>query len=88
MSTLANPNLLRELKKYGKTEIESCFNCGNCTAICPLSTENNTFPRRVIRYAGREASASPATGSLREHRREQEALVLEALSGGKESEKS
>ena len=51
MSIRANPNLLHELKKYGKADIESCFNCGNCTAICPLSTEEDTFPRRVIRYA-------------------------------------
>lgn len=51
MSTRADPNLLQELKKYGKADIESCFNCGNCTAICPLSTEKETFPRRIIRYA-------------------------------------
>lgn len=51
MSYRADPNLLTELKKYGDAEIESCFNCGNCTAICPLSTDDNTFPRRVIRYA-------------------------------------
>ena len=51
MSTRADPTLLHEIKKYGKAEVESCFNCGNCTAICPLSTEEDTFPRRVIRYA-------------------------------------
>lgn len=51
MAYRANPNLLLELKKYGEINIESCFNCGNCTAICPLSTEEDTFPRRIIRYA-------------------------------------
>jgi len=51
MSNRANPNLLLELKKYGDVKIESCFNCGNCTAICPLSTETDNFPRRTIRFA-------------------------------------
>jgi 2-oxoglutarate dehydrogenase E1 component len=32
-------------------------------------------------YVGRDASASPATGSLRVHRREQEELVMAALEG-------
>lgn len=51
MSYRADPQLLLELKKYGDVNIESCFNCGNCTAICPLSTEDENFPRRVIRFA-------------------------------------
>jgi ferredoxin len=50
MSHRVNPHFLDELKKYGNVNIESCFNCGNCTAVCPLSTENDNFPRRMIRY--------------------------------------
>jgi 2-oxoglutarate dehydrogenase E1 component len=37
---------------------------------------------RALRYAGREASASPAPGSLKVHQVEQEALLREALEGG------
>jgi ferredoxin len=51
MSHRADPQFLSDLKKYGTVNIESCFNCGNCTAVCPLSTENDNFPRRMIRYA-------------------------------------
>ena len=51
MSYRADPTFLDELKKYGPVEIEACFNCGNCTAICPLSTETDNFPRRAIRFA-------------------------------------
>lgn len=51
MSYRADPDLLLEIQKYGAANIEACFNCGNCTAICPLSTEDETFPRRVIRLA-------------------------------------
>jgi ferredoxin len=50
MSHRVDPNLLVELKKYGDINVEACFNCGTCTAICPLSTEDGSFPRRMIRY--------------------------------------
>jgi 2-oxoglutarate dehydrogenase E1 component len=33
----------------------------------------------VVRYAGRESSASPATGLLRDHQAEQAQLIDEAL---------
>jgi ferredoxin len=49
MNNRADPNLLVELKEYGEAEIESCFNCGNCTAICPLATDETPFPRNNIR---------------------------------------
>ncbi len=43
------------------------------------------FPERRLRYAGRPASASPATGSHRVHEQEQAALVREALTGAPET---
>jgi heterodisulfide reductase subunit C len=46
-----NPNLLTEFRKVGAFDISACFNCGNCTAICPLSKEGEEFPRKMIRYA-------------------------------------
>ncbi len=46
-----NPNFLKEVKKYGAFDISKCFNCGNCTAICPLSAQDASFPRKMIRYA-------------------------------------
>jgi ferredoxin len=51
MASRADPNLLQDLKKFGGVNIESCFNCGNCTAICPLSSDGESFPRKMIRYA-------------------------------------
>ena len=46
-----DPTLLHELKEYGAVGIEKCFNCGNCTAICPLASDEYAFPRSVIRRA-------------------------------------
>lgn len=51
MSTRVDPTLLAELKDYGAVGIEKCFNCGNCTAICPLANDDYSFPRSVIRRA-------------------------------------
>ena len=49
---VADPNLIKEIKTHSTKDfnITACFNCGNCTAICPLSTEENQFPRSMIRY--------------------------------------
>jgi len=49
MSTRIDTTLLSELKEYGAINPEACINCGNCTAICPLTTSEHPFPRRTIR---------------------------------------
>ncbi|MEJ2555045.1 MAG: 4Fe-4S dicluster domain-containing protein [Anaerolineae bacterium] len=49
MSNRIDTGLLLELKEYGNINVEACFNCGNCTAICPLSTDETPFPRNNIR---------------------------------------
>jgi ferredoxin len=51
MSQKVNPRLIEEIRKFGAFDITACFNCGNCTAVCPLSMEDAAFPRRLIRYA-------------------------------------
>lgn len=51
MSTTVNPELLPQLQRFGAVEVNACFSCGNCTAICPLVDEDATFPRRFIRLA-------------------------------------
>jgi len=49
MSTRIDPTLMHELKEFGAVGIEKCFNCGNCTAICPLASDDYSFPRNMIR---------------------------------------
>lgn len=51
MSTRVDPHLLWELKEYGAVGIEKCFNCGSCTAVCSMSSNEAQFPRRIIRMA-------------------------------------
>jgi quinone-modifying oxidoreductase, subunit QmoC len=50
MPTQINPDLITDLKKFGLSDAAECFNCGNCTAVCALSSESTPFPRKVIRY--------------------------------------
>ena len=50
MSSEVNPELLLNLKQFGVEDAATCFNCGNCTAVCSLSSEAAPFPRKVIRY--------------------------------------
>jgi quinone-modifying oxidoreductase, subunit QmoC len=51
MSIKVDPNLIKDLKHFGLKDASKCYHCGNCTAICPLSTPENPFPRRLVRYA-------------------------------------
>jgi ferredoxin len=49
MNHRVDPSFLSELQQYGAVDIEKCFNCGNCTAVCPLSSDETPFPRNSIR---------------------------------------
>lgn len=46
-----NPYFGEELKKYGAFDFNACYNCGNCTAVCSLSTEDDSFPREMVRLS-------------------------------------
>lgn len=51
MTNKVDPNLMKDLKAFGLKDANKCYNCGNCTAVCPLSTPDNAFPRRMVRFA-------------------------------------
>lgn len=46
-----NPAFGKELKKFGAYDFSACYNCGNCTAVCSLSTEGDSFPREMVRLS-------------------------------------
>jgi quinone-modifying oxidoreductase, subunit QmoC len=50
MSAKIDPNLMKDLEAFGLKDAKKCYHCGNCTAICPLSTPENQFPRKFVRY--------------------------------------
>jgi quinone-modifying oxidoreductase, subunit QmoC len=51
MTRRVDPQLMRELKEYGAVGVEKCINCGNCTAVCSLSSTDDRFPRYMLRLA-------------------------------------
>ena len=50
MPNSIDPDLIPKIQKFGLADAAECFNCGNCTAVCTLSSEAVPFPRKVIRY--------------------------------------
>ena len=74
--------LARELAPYGNAELVWCQeepeNAGAWTFV-DRRLEKALGGGRRPRYVGREAAASPATGSARAHAAQQTALVAEAL---------
>ncbi len=79
-------SLMVEIAKYGEAEVVWCQeepeNMGAWTFVAPrieqVLTELDGAARRP-RYVGRAAAASPATGFLVLHQREQRALIDDAL---------
>lgn len=50
MSTRIDPDVRREVARFGAEDVDQCINCGNCTAVCSLSQGDTLFPRKTIRY--------------------------------------
>jgi quinone-modifying oxidoreductase subunit QmoC len=46
----ANPRLVEELESYGAQDVNKCYHCGNCSAVCPFSQGPFLFPRKSMRY--------------------------------------
>jgi len=46
--TRVNLDLHDELKAFGAKDLDLCYNCGNCTAVCSLADEGSSFPRRIM----------------------------------------
>ena len=59
---------------------EETRNRGAWSYMSPILRD--AFPGRELRYVGRAPSASPATGSMRVHREEQEKIINQAFEGG------
>ncbi len=51
MTSTVDIDLFDDLQRFGAADVTACFSCGTCTATCPLTDNDGTFPRRIIRYA-------------------------------------
>jgi ferredoxin len=50
MATI-DPKFGEALKDYGAVNFNACYNCGTCTAVCSLSTPEDSFPREMVRLS-------------------------------------
>lgn len=50
MATLIQPDLgwKRQILGLDAHDLSVCYQCGTCTAVCPLSTGDNPFPRKEM----------------------------------------
>lgn len=48
MTSRVDPKVKEEVQRFGARDLSLCFNCGTCTATCPLSAEGPSFPRKII----------------------------------------
>ncbi len=51
MMKRVDPELIEEIKRLGAFDVEACYSCGNCSAMCPLCDGEVSFPRKMIRYS-------------------------------------
>jgi quinone-modifying oxidoreductase subunit QmoC len=45
-------DFIRYLKTAGGDTMKKCYQCATCSVVCPLSTEENPFPRQEMIFAG------------------------------------
>jgi ferredoxin len=44
-----DPKFGEALKEFGAVNFNACYNCGTCSAVCSLSTPEDSFPRDMVR---------------------------------------
>jgi ferredoxin len=49
MAIRVNPKLVTEIAKYGAEDVQKCYHCGNCSAVCLHADEAFNFPRKPMR---------------------------------------
>ncbi len=43
-------NFIRRIEEISDEEISACYQCGKCSAGCPMAEEMEVLPHQVIRY--------------------------------------
>jgi len=49
MAIRVNPKLIEDLTSFGAADVNMCYHCGDCSAVCVHSDELYRFPRKSMR---------------------------------------
>jgi quinone-modifying oxidoreductase subunit QmoC len=49
--TTADPELVRRLLVFGGDDLNMCYQCGTCSVVCPLTPDDQAFPRKEMLWA-------------------------------------
>ena len=65
-ATASTSACIAEIRRFGAADMSACFNCGTCTAICPLSENDGDVPAAddPLRPAGHEGRAALEQGAV------------------------
>ncbi len=49
MPIRVNPTFIDDLDRYGAEDVQLCYQCGDCSTVCPHADEVYKFPRKSMR---------------------------------------
>jgi len=49
MAIRVNPSYIDVLDKFGAEDVQLCYQCGDCSTVCPHADEIHKFPRKSMR---------------------------------------
>jgi len=49
MATRVNPTFIDDLDSFGAEDVQLCYQCGDCSTVCPHADEVYKFPRKSMR---------------------------------------
>ncbi|MCG8306328.1 MAG: 4Fe-4S dicluster domain-containing protein [Cytophagales bacterium] len=49
MAIRVNPSFIDVLDRYGAEDVQLCYQCGDCSTVCPHADEVHKFPRKSMR---------------------------------------
>ncbi len=49
MATRVNPMFIDDLDRFGAEDVKLCYQCGDCSTVCPHADEIYKFPRKSMR---------------------------------------
>ena len=52
MNVQPDLDFIKYLKTAGGDTMKKCYQCATCSVVCPLSTDENPFPRQEMIWSG------------------------------------